>query len=505
MAITWTTALDTPVNVSATLQDGGSLSADTTYYVRICAANYSGVPTSGGDNILRSEPSTEINFTTTATKKTVDLSWDAVTDATYYNVYISTTSDSYVNKSATRRNSVATNSLTYDGSTSPYFHNDWFVYKNNAVPGNFGEAGMGKLTLSGSLGTITPQDLADEISSGYVYWDGHSFIVAGYVEIEAGTTGSLTFSNMFIMARGGRWLNNSGDFTLTMNSCKYCSGAKVYVNSLANMTLYNTVVSSSFGSWTPYNLMGDDYVSWDSSTVDNGYNTFKVTHPMVYASVNNFTVIGDLNVTGATNVTITNSTASGGLTLYQTKPNRIIRDCRFDKTTPYGIYTHNECIETIYDCSFPNQSSNIRPIVRWNTPGEITLDFSIQLKIIDYAGDPIDNVTVTLTDTDGTKVIDTTTDGDGEITKTDVDATIITPTAGGGTYDSDYDDKGPHTLTVTKSGYETYTSTFTLDEKKEWVIALKTAKQLLLDTSGNPYLDLDAANATDNIMKLQKI
>ena len=94
MAVT-VTKLDAPTNVQATLQDVGSLAANTTYYYRIVAL-YSLSPTLGlYGGINWSTPSIEISATTTSTKKSISLTWGAVAGASGYEVYKTTTSGDY--------------------------------------------------------------------------------------------------------------------------------------------------------------------------------------------------------------------------------------------------------------------------------------------------------------------------------------------------------------------------------------------------------------------------
>jgi len=68
----------TPTGVSAQEVDGGSLTADTTYYYKVTAVDAGGGETTG---------STEVSATTTSTKKSIQISWSASTGAIYYKVY----------------------------------------------------------------------------------------------------------------------------------------------------------------------------------------------------------------------------------------------------------------------------------------------------------------------------------------------------------------------------------------------------------------------------------
>ena len=97
MAVT-VTKLDAPSNVQASLQEGGNLLPNTTYYVVVTAKNYSGgvhyyAPIDGE---LISEPSEEISFTTTDTHKSAVITWTRPTGSITYNVYLSKVSGDYV-------------------------------------------------------------------------------------------------------------------------------------------------------------------------------------------------------------------------------------------------------------------------------------------------------------------------------------------------------------------------------------------------------------------------
>jgi len=83
MAIT-ITSLAKPENVVATLQAGGTLLANQTYYLVVTAINVNQPSYNIGKTGVKSAPSTEISFTTDSTNRSVNVTWDAVTGNTYY-------------------------------------------------------------------------------------------------------------------------------------------------------------------------------------------------------------------------------------------------------------------------------------------------------------------------------------------------------------------------------------------------------------------------------------
>jgi len=81
---------------------------------------------------------------------------------------------------------------------------------------------------------------------------------------------------------------------------------------------------------------------------------------------------------------------------------------------------------------------------------------------------------VTLKDVFGDTLFSVNTEDDGKITTQEVLYKIYEYLAGtaGGTYDTDITTHSPHTLTITKAGYQTYEDVITIDRKMDLEIAL---------------------------------
>ncbi len=95
MAVT-ITKLDAPTNVQATLQEGGTLLPNTTYYVVVTArGNWINTYQPPTDNKLISEASEEISFTTTDSKKSAVITWTRPDGGYYFNVYMTKASGEY--------------------------------------------------------------------------------------------------------------------------------------------------------------------------------------------------------------------------------------------------------------------------------------------------------------------------------------------------------------------------------------------------------------------------
>lgn len=93
---------------------------------------------------------------------------------------------------------------------------------------------------------------------------------------------------------------------------------------------------------------------------------------------------------------------------------------------------------------------------------------SVNIKVIDKNGDPIQNATVKITDNFGTSQSELT-DANGmhpEILATVYDIHHLTDNS---VVETDYN---PFTIEISKNGYETYTEVLDIDSKVEWIVTL---------------------------------
>jgi len=113
------------------------------------------------------------------------------------------------------------------------------------------------------------------------------------------------------------------------------------------------------------------------------------------------------------------------------------------------------------------------------SPGKIYRQYTFALKVVDKNGNPIPNASVKIWDKNNNLVVDETTDANGEIPE---------QTLTYGYYDQDHGNtpvmQTPHTIRITKAGYQTYEKKFTLDKKIDWMIAL-TAPPKITDWYNN--------------------
>ena len=120
-------------------------------------------------------------------------------------------------------------------------------------------------------------------------------------------------------------------------------------------------------------------------------------------------------------------------------------------------------------------ASDNKPTVWWKSSQMATIDsyYTVALKVVDEAGDPIPDAAITLEDKDGTGVwTGGVTDENGE-SSADILAMTTSKDPDGGNYDSVYDERSPFTLRISKSGFHNYEVIFSLNTKCNWTIALK--------------------------------
>jgi hypothetical protein len=132
-----------------------------------------------------------------------------------------------------------------------------------------------------------------------------------------------------------------------------------------------------------------------------------------------------------------------------------------------------------------------------DTGTRVYRQYTVDLKVTDKDNNPISGATATLKDKDGNQVFSVNTDANGN---------IATQTASRGYYDQAHgsvlQDYGPHTLTITKTGYQTYMKKFTLSAKTIWEIKLSKAVNVLLNL-GQPLLNLRPSDSENpNAMTL---
>ena len=177
-------------------------------------------------------------------------------------------------------------------------------------------------------------------------------------------------------------------------------------------------------------------------------------------------------------------------------------DCQIsDYSTPpdYGEFYQN-----FYD--FITLRQNNRPSFYFYTPNgalpKVKIFTSINLTVIDEQGNPIEGATVNVYNKDDNLDFTTTTDVNGQASDYMTTYHFEKTSAGGGvdTAVGVWTDYNPFTIKISKSGYETYTWTGTINSKQTWDITLKSWKSIKLSTDGEVFLNLDKRNISNRAL-----
>lgn len=202
----------------------------------------------------------------------------------------------------------------------------------------------------------------------------------------------------------------------------------------------------------------------------------------------------------------------------------------FDLSNPTGTYVVQNmfianCSSGIYAISAPYKVRDVQiinctiPVKQYGTPTDeyylidctvdswtnmyvvasrkIVRQYSVNLKVVDALGDPIEGATVSLIDKDDAQVFSTITSAAGVITEQIVTYAQYSKVSGAGTFDTTVL-SSPHTLSISKQGYQTYISTLTIDKKLDSVLTLNRAVDVIL-SKGQIAVNADPSNPVSDI------
>lgn len=505
MAITVTGPLATPTNVVATPTAGGSLAASTTYYIRIVAKT--------GDVFYTipfrdSPPSTEVSFVTTSTNKQCSVTWDSVTGATKYDVYMSTTSGSYSGQKLLHSandhspSTSSTNSYTITGaeysvnSVAPFTSTQTFPFsitKEGTIQVNFD-------------GTVTLTDIYNAIVaagySNYVFWDGGVFAINGAFYLTGSTAGSLTAYNVTFYFLRLSIYNNNANFTFNFGQAtSYQTGDKGCIlwfhqygqrnfQGSKNINLSGCVTKggSNYLTAETYLFNGDMYVrpsgtgcTYSGYTCMSGVAATELSLGFSPSDVTNLSGGRYAVGTGAGNgaVTETRPTVKGNqLSFYDLSANN--DTYTINDPTVYGAGSDimvRQSTKTIkiYNGQYKSRTDNI-PIIQWlvlsgNTSNNAPLYMynNLSITVVDANGSAISGATVNIYDNTGAEVtgspLTTSATGTASLdilsdTRTAISSTsnIIDSSNNGLHYT-------PHTVVISKTGYTSRTVKYSMTQK----------------------------------------
>lgn len=504
MAIT-VNSLSKPAGVTATLQAGGNLAANTTYYVVVSALNFSATPYDIYAHYLISEVSTEISFITDSVNKTVKIDWDLVPGATYYNVYISTVSNTYswVNHAGTiNAASCNTNTLTIASPTNgnTYSADTLINPSNYYLPLNINKnLGLISVVIAGSSGVVTLSDLKTAIDnagfSNYCYYDKQIFVLKGNIKINSGATGSMILTNTTLYFINGGWTNDSTTFDLTFGNYNAATKSAtkgcvvfstLYYQRMTNCKAYNTHFYLPYDKYLVPNINIGFSIYPNSNCISCIFEGMK-NHNSEWS--NNTLINPDLfRAWGLINQTNIYVDSNGSIQYYPLNGNNAFYDStlKINNATAFAVMVgvagqSNLMVAKFYDCIFTGAyytsiSNLIFTFSQYQSLTGFEFYYSVQGTFIDPSKSLIDGVTVKLYDKDNNLIFTAVTVA-GILPKNYVKVMGIVPT-GNGTGPAFYNKilPNPFTLVASKSGFETYTSKFDLLKKYDEIITLKPSK-----------------------------
>jgi hypothetical protein len=160
-----------------------------------------------------------------------------------------------------------------------------------------------------------------------------------------------------------------------------------------------------------------------------------------------------------------------------------LRNCSISDFNSYGCAIVNSAQSNyLIDCTMSTWTFQF-----YNSPtAQVYRQYSFNVNLKDKNGAAISGATVTLKDKNGTQIFSVTTDANGNIAVQTVSRDCYDGTHG----DTPY---SPHTLTISKAGYQTYASILTLTAAINLFIKLAKTGSVLLSL-GQPVLNLKASD-----------
>jgi len=490
------TDLSTPTNLTATTVSGGSLDASTTYYYKVFAVfSNASLNSQYFYENGRSLCSIEVSATTDATNKSIKLDWDAVSGAGGYRIYrckgesLDTTTTKL---STTLEVALTTNTYTDNGSAVQHTYGTiYWDYPH------------GKLELTGgtSADPITINDIYNaDVAGG---WGMIHKLSAKCYEINI----PYILANAFIKFSGNAVLLVNGLFSGSSLGTSLQIGER---NSTYDATYDGCVISfkcANFGGYRAmngfYKLIYDttfiyDYYSYRGwpYTGSNQYAAFDFSTGDYCQDVTfkNFRYVGAAGTSVMKEIRL----IDGSENMWNWSTTGQIRNIQVEDAGIQVQYSLTSAFAPIIDqlilkkngylnfynnhCAVTVRNTLLNATMGWYTSPDASWheEFNFDMLIVDDNGDPIENATISLKNNLGTEVYSGTTDSSGVITTQYILTRVFSygnavadPTNAVSKTLTNITDYNPFTITVSKTGYETYESVMDITAKLNSTITLK--------------------------------
>jgi len=333
--------------------------------------------------------------------------------------------------------------------------------------------------------------ILSHLNNDYGAWDSNCTITAlAHMDIESGGTNTINDTNLILLG-GGLGYSGSSNY-ITYNRCSLLSvtmGDSFWLhppgtfNDCTLTGLSGTVVldAATFdnttirGPLTWYgqtpsgaNLVGgyggaSTYFQWrypNSGSSDGHLQNFYINDFYCYMAMGGGQPVDTFQMT---NVEFVNN----GLENY-------------DAAVHYSYLDDQDCNFTFNCTNVTSDRADSKIRVYHGTTGDpssITeiwnMQFNIALKVVDESNTAISGASVSLTWSGGSDSDTTDASGDAEVTGLSYTVEYDSGDTDGYGYYTNTSALKELTLTITKSGYNTYEGVFTIDENKDWTIRLK--------------------------------
>jgi hypothetical protein len=450
MAINVSLPIEAPTGLSATLLDGGSLDASTTYYYVVIAFPDEYIsPRSITTYGFHSPVSTESSFTTTDTQRSVTINWtDVSTQNTNhrYQILLTKTSGDYTNSPSVAMYTENLGNIKsgVDGYTFTEEADGTYVCHSVQLVNNlFGdipkETGTLKVQLSGD-DIHDLDDIYDAIItagySDYVVYDGFNFILKGWIYVEVGETGTgrlrvrsknLVFIKGGVSNRSETYICEFGYWAGESQKAEYQYGCQIDLQHSrypfraqypGRLQVYECLITSC------NSVINDESENFTTMYYHTGahqnlsYYIDEIRDTMQY--------VGVRRVSGAMKdmkTRVKNNFPNGpmirikwlNIVYMPYCQDGTFYDCEFltsEAHRAYALVSHatNGYYSNFYDCAYPTRESGMIEVgdIYFNV-GEDNLlpdnryyrNYTIKLKVIDENGNALEGASVSAKDKDG--------------------------------------------------------------------------------------------------------
>jgi len=340
----------------------------------------------------------------------------------------------------------------------------WTELTQTQVVGVNGSGSFNYALSQGQWGVVSKQ------GDGQYYFECKLNIGDGSTEtwlIDTKKAISFTLIDNFITIKNYGYLRSgeviSESKRISKDGCYFYSLAPItkkliYVETYGTLELYSSLINSK-----AYLQIDSSKINkiWNSIIIGSYCSGFPTPQVNIYNVLWSSALYGvQISPINASDVTIVN--CYYGMYLKAMHSNYYISNFKMiDETYSFRTYNFKGNLYVIdSDCKWS---------FYWGyaSSGKVYQQYSFNLKVIDPGGNPIQGATVKIWDVNNNLVVNETTDANGQIPEQ-----ILTY----GYYDQDHGDTPvmltPHTIKISKPGYQTYKKKFAVNKKIDWLIRL---------------------------------